>query len=176
MPSGFPGAGPSGFPSGFGPGRPAPSGWPPRSWPAELAEQFRKHRPNQEEARRAIAEARATAHARRDAHIAELKQRYAAGALGSQEGLGELRVHARRMAFLNRAKMVATTELDEPKRTTTLARIDKLLAAEQVRHHKRMEALRTPNTAPSGAPSAVASGAPAPAAPVAPAAPTGSAP
>lgn len=173
-PHGGPGAFPSGFPSGFHPGRPAPSGSaPPRSWQAELAEQFRKHRPNHDEATRAITEARATSRARREAHIAELKERYPRHALASREGLGELRAHARRMAFLNRAKVVATTELDEPKRTTTLARIDKLLAAEQTRHQKRMEALRTPAAAPSGAPSAVAAGA---ASTDAPAAPKGSAP
>jgi hypothetical protein len=59
------------------------------------------------------------------------------------------------MAFLNRAKVVATTELDEPKRTTTIARIDKLIAAEQARHQKRLEAARArAAAAPSGAPSA----------------------
>jgi hypothetical protein len=147
---------PSGGPGGFAPGRPAPSGsGPPRSWQAEVAEQFRKHRPNQEESRMAIASARATAHARRDAHIADLRQRYGAGALANREVLGELRAHARRMAFLNRAKVVATTELDEPKRTTTLTRIDKLIAAEQARHQKRLEAARArAATAPSAAPSA----------------------
>jgi hypothetical protein len=146
---------------------------PPRSWQAEVAEQFRKHRPSSDEANRAIAEARATARARREAHIADLKQRYPGMTLGNREGLGELRAHARRMAFLNRAKVVAATELDEPKRTTTLARIDKLLAAEQTRHLKRMQALRTPPAAPSGAPSAVTAGA---ASTDAPAAPKGSAP
>ena len=173
-PGPFPGGPPSAFPSGFPPGRPAPSGgFPPRSWQAELAEQFRKHRPNHDEAMRMIAEARATARARREAHIAELRQRYPASALGTREGMGELRAHARRMAFLNRAKVVATTELDEPKRTTVLARIDKLIAAEQTRHQKRMEALRTPATAPSGAPSAIPTGV---ASSDAAAAPKGSAP
>jgi hypothetical protein len=123
---------------------------------------------------RAIAEGRATARARREAHIAELRQRYPGSALSTREGLGELRAHARRMAFLNRAKVVATTELDEPKRTMALARIDKLLAAEQTRHQKRMEALRTSAAAPSGAPSAVPAGGAPSAAAVA--APKGSAP
>lgn len=148
--------------SGFMHPGPAPSGsaGDVRSWQADLAEAFRKHRPNKEELRDAITAAQASAKGRREARLLEMRHRYPAATLARREVFEELRVHARRMAFLNRAKVVATTELDEPKRTKVIERVDKLMQNEQARHQKRMEALRTAGPGePGGAPS-LASGAP----------------
>jgi hypothetical protein len=158
--------GPEPMGSGFLRPGPAPSGSvrEVRSWQADVAEAFRKHRPNKEELRDAITKAQASAKGRREARLLEMRQRYGAAAFANREVLAEFRVHARRMAFLNRAKVVATTELDEPKRSKVIARVDKLTQSEQERHEKRMEAFRAarpgePGGAPSLAASAAASGA-----------------
>jgi hypothetical protein len=66
------------------------------------------------------------------------------------------------MAFLNRAKLVATTELDEPKRTAALGRIDKLVASEQARHQTAIQKLKA-ESPPTPSASAVSSAVPAPA-------------
>lgn len=132
----------------------------PRNWQSDLADSFRLHRPTQEQMRAAIAAAHATAQARRQAHMAEARQRYGALASSNREVFVELRVHARRMAFLNRAKLVATTELEDPKRSTVLARIEKLTAAEQARHLGRMDALKA-NAAPAPSAGAPTEGNPA---------------
>jgi len=131
---------------------PAPSGSGFRGGQAEIAEAFRKHRPSQEELSAAMAAAHDSAKVRRDARIFEVRQRFGAMALSRREVLEELRVHARRMAFLNRAKLVATTELEEPKRAKALARIDKLTAAEKARHEERIAKLRAAGDADGGAP------------------------
>jgi len=148
--------------------RPAPSGSVGvRSWQADVAEAFRKHRPNRDELKAAMTAAQASAKVRREARLTEMHQRYGAQALANREVLAELRVHAKRMAFLNRAKVVATTELDEPKRGTVIARVEKLTQREQARHQERMDALHaSASGAPSGsarfAPPAPPSGAPRP--------------
>jgi hypothetical protein len=145
-------------PSGAHPGpfgaHPAPSGsMGVRSSQAEMAEIFRKHRPNQEELKAAMSAAQANAKGRREARLLEMRHRYAAATLANREVFTELRIHAKRMAFLNRAKVVATTELDEPKRSKVIARVEKLTLTEQARHQRRMETLRAdgPGVAPSAA-------------------------
>ncbi len=122
---------------------PVPSGSGFHGGQAEIAEAFRKHRPSPEELKSAMTAARENAKARREARMLEVRQRYGADALARREVFEELRVHARRMAFLNRAKLVATTELEEPKRAKALARIDKLTAIEQARHDARIAKLRS---------------------------------
>ncbi len=155
----MPGAGP-----GRGPGAgPVPSGsahWL-RGGQEDLAEQFRRRRPKPEELQAKLGELRKTAGERRDAHRRELRAEFGP-ALGHKDLQDELAKHARRVAFLNRAKLVATSELDEPKRTAALARIDKLLTTENARHDAAAQKLKTV------VPSSVAS--------AAPAAPSGSAP
>jgi hypothetical protein len=130
----------------------------------DWADGFRKKRPDPKEIQAHIAEFRASAAARRAEHMSEIRQRFGPKLLGTREFAEEFRHHARRMAFLRRAKFVATTELEEPKRTAALARIDKLTEREQARHERRVEKLKSnqPSPGPSGAPSAAASAAPAP--------------
>jgi len=157
-------------------GAPLPSGWPapsawtlpsgaPSAWPlpsgragrnlAELAEAMRRGTLRRDEVRAKLGELGNTRKARREARVAELSARYGDAALADPALREELRVHARRMAFLHRAQMVAAMDLAEPKRTQTLARISALSAKEERRHGSRVEAIR--RAAPSG--SAVASSA-----------------
>ncbi len=63
----------------------------------------------------------------------------------------ELRIHSRRMAYLNRALFLAETEL-KTNQDETIARVNKLMDAENQRHEKAMERLKT------GAPAAPLSG------------------
>jgi hypothetical protein len=148
--------------SGMMHAHPAPSGsaFPGpgfRGGQADIAEAFRKHRPSQEELKSAMAAAHENAKVRREARMLEVRQRFGADVLARREVFEELRVHARRMAFLNRAKLVATTELEEPKRTKALARIDKLTAIEQSRHQARIAKLREASSADAGGTARLAS-------------------
>ena len=133
-----------------------------RSLQGEMAEEFRRHRPKPHELEAKLGELRATGPARRAAHRAELRLHYAGAVLHNKDLLAELRQHARRVAFMTRAKFIATTELEEPKRTAALARIDKLMSREQARHERKVEKLKlaVPPPGPSGAPSAAATPAP----------------
>lgn len=101
-----------------------------------------------EAVRAKLSELKATRNARRDARVAQLQARHGA-AIEDPAFRAELRVHARRMALLHRAQLVAAAELAEPKRSQTLERISTLTAKEERRHGSRLEALRTrkPNTA-----------------------------
>jgi hypothetical protein len=130
-----------------------------RSVQDELGEAFRKHRPNAAELEKRLAELRASGQTRRTAHLANLRMRFDERLLHDRDVLAELRAHARRQAFLNRAKVVAATELEEPKRSAVLARIDKLLAREQVRYDKRIAKLKL-TAQPSSSTSAPAGSAP----------------
>jgi hypothetical protein len=129
----------------------------------DVAEGFRHHRPKPEEVQAKMGELRATFAARREAHREAMRNQLGPGAFSRPDLLEELKKHARRMAFLNRAKLVATTDLEEPKRTTTLTRIDKLVSKEQARHQSAMQKLKTQPTpgasapAPSAAPAATGS-------------------
>lgn len=130
----------------------------------DWADGFRKKRPDPKDVQAHIAEFRASAAARRAEHMAELRQRFGQRMFANRELGEELRRHARRMAFLRRAKFIATTELDEPKRAAALGRIEKLVTREEARHDKRVEKLKSdaPSPGPSGTPSAATSSAPAP--------------
>jgi hypothetical protein len=149
-------AGSAPAPSGSGPGR-----WfGPHSSQGDLADQFRRRRPKPEEAQARIGELRQTLAARRQAHREFIRAEFGGAAVSNPDLVAELKKHARRVAFLNRAKLVATTELDEPKRTTTLARIDKLITQEQSRHDAVIQKLKAA-PAPSASALAATSGAPA---------------
>jgi hypothetical protein len=131
--------------------RAAPSGssqWS-RSGQEELAESFRHHRPKPDEVEAKLRELRATAEVRRDAHRALLRTQFTSATLERQDLRDELAKHARRVAFLNRAKLVATTELDEPTRGAALARIDRLTAKEEARHASVIQRVKTVAAAPA---------------------------
>jgi hypothetical protein len=80
----------------------------------------------------------ATLKERRSARIGQLRARFSELHLQNQALRNELRRHARSVAFLTRARMVAEEELTEPKKAKTLKRIDVLLAKEQARHDRHV--------------------------------------
>jgi hypothetical protein len=76
---------------------------------------------------------------RREAHLRQMKARFSDFHLKNDALRNELRRHARAVAFLTRARMVAEEELtDEPKKAKVLKRIDVLLAKEQARHERHV--------------------------------------
>ncbi len=107
-------------------------------------------------------ELRSTIKERRKAHQSELRERFDATVLRSAPFKEELRIHARRMAFLNRAQVVAQSELTGDKQKKTLARIDKLIELESQRHEKAVARIKGGDApTPPGSAIAAASAAPA---------------
>jgi hypothetical protein len=136
---------------------------------SELAEAVRRGGVRPEEIRARLGELATTRTARRDARVAELQARHDTATLNDPAFREELRVHARRMAFLRRAQMVAAADLVEPKRSQTLARINALTAKEERRHQARLASLRSRIPKLAGAAGSVSPGAPSdPAGPGAP--------
>jgi hypothetical protein len=131
-----------------------------RSIEDEVGETFRKHRPKPAEIEAKLAELRATHAERRAAHLAAIKTRFSGPALHDKALVAELRAHARRLAFLSRAKFIASTQLDEPRRGATLTRIDKLMTRENERHERKVQKIKQAIAAPNA--SGVPSAAPAP--------------
>jgi hypothetical protein len=107
------------------------------------------HNFKSETIKKRLAELMETHKARREARLAALRAKYSAGELGMPALMMELRHHARRMAFLNRARLIAENELEEPKRAKVLARIDKLIEKENERHERHVTRLKNPGAAPS---------------------------
>jgi hypothetical protein len=102
---------------------------------------------------------------RRKKHQAELKERWGA-ALAMPAVREELQHHARRSARLNRALLLAETELTKDK-DKVIDRIQKLIEKEQARHERAMERLKTSPAAPAASaavPAGATSAASAPAA------------
>ncbi len=106
--------------------------------------------PGNDRTKARTAELMATNRARRAARAAMLHQRFGARALSDQSLVAELKLHARRMAYLNRARLVAENEIEEPKRSKVLARIQKLVDKEGARHERRVAKFTNPMPAPSG--------------------------
>jgi hypothetical protein len=107
-------------------------------------------------------ELRKTAKERRKARLEEVRSRFDAAVLKAAPVKEEFRVHARRMAFLNRAQVVAQTELTGDKQKKTLARIDKLIELENERHEKALAKIKGGDSAtPPGSAVAAAEAVPA---------------
>jgi hypothetical protein len=127
-----------------------------------LGEDFRQGRIKKPELKARLAAMRETAKERRREHQHALEKRWGA-ALAHPACQAELRLHARREAFLNRALFVAETEVTKDKEKV-VERIQKLIAREDERHARAMERFKTmpagvvPAT-PPGAGSAAAPGA-----------------
>jgi hypothetical protein len=141
-PQTWPGASAWTLPSGLPSVRPTPSSRAGRSM-SELAEAVRRGGVRPEEIRARLSELTTTRAARRDARLAELHARHGTATLNDPAVREEMRVHARRMALLHRAQIVAASDLAEPKRSQTLARISALTAKEERRHDSRLVALRS---------------------------------
>jgi hypothetical protein len=106
-----------------------------------------------------LKELKTNAKERRKARHDELRGRFTKEALRGDAFRAEFKTHARRMAFLNRAQVVAQTELTGDKQKKALARIDKLLELESKRHDEKLEKLKYGDTAPPGSALAAASAA-----------------
>lgn len=89
-----------------------------------------------------LAEIRASVKARQKEHKQSVAQRY--GTVIERPAVREeLRHHARRSAFLNRALLVAQTELDAKASAKTADRIEKLIEKENARHERAMQRFET---------------------------------
>lgn len=117
-----------------------------RSEVAELVNALRAGELTRAEFEAKFKELRKTAKERRKARLAEVRERFDAAVLRGAPVREEFRHHARRMAFLNRAQVVAKTELTGDKQKKTLARIDKLIELENQRHEKALARLKGGDT------------------------------
>lgn len=106
-----------------------------------------------------LAKLRATMGERRKHHQSELKARWGA-TLAMPAVREELQHHARRMARLNRAMLLAQTELTKDK-DKVVERIDKLIDKEQTRHERAMERFKSMPSTPAASAGPAASAAPA---------------
>lgn len=138
-----------------------------RSEVAELVNALRAGELTRAEFEAKFKELRKTAKERRKARLAEVRERFDAAVLRGAPVREEFRHHARRMAFLNRAQVVAKTELTGDKQKKTLARIDKLIELENQRHEKALARLKGGDT-PTLPGSAIAAASASPAASAAP--------
>lgn len=133
-----------------------------RSEVATLVKQLRAGEITRAEFEAKFKELRKTAKERRKAHLAEVRKRFDATVLRAAPFKEEFRNHARRMAFLNRAQVVAQTELTGDKQKKTLARIDKLIELENERHDRALAKIKGGDSlTPPGSAIAAASAAPA---------------
>jgi len=119
------------------------------------------------EVKERLAKLRDDAKDRRKAHREALKERWG-DTLAKANVREELKHHARRTAFLNRALILAETERKGQDKDKLVARIEKLIEKENERHSKAMERIKSgqpgtaaaaPNAAPGATPAA-ASGTP----------------
>ena len=92
-----------------------------------------------------LAKTRAT---RRAARIAELETTLGAATFGRKEVQDELARHHRITALLDRARLVAETELEGFRRPSNLVRIERILLVENKRHLETMARLTSAPSAP----------------------------
>ncbi len=108
-----------------------------RSAVRALHEEIARGKIDKAEMKERLAELRSSMKERQREHKKALAQRYV-GVIERPNVREELRRHARRAALLNRALLVAQTELDAKKGAKTVERIEKLLEKEDARHEKAM--------------------------------------
>ncbi|HKY36215.1 MAG TPA: hypothetical protein VJN18_09770 [Polyangiaceae bacterium] len=120
-----------------------------------LIEDLQQGRVKKAELKEHLAKLRDNMAERRKQHQVELKARWGA-TLAMPPVREELQHHARRMARLNRAMLLAQTELTKDK-DKVVERIQKLIDKEQQRHDRAMERFKSmPNTPAASAASAAA--------------------
>jgi len=115
------------------------------------------------EVKERLAKLRDDAKDRRKAHREALKERWG-DTLAKANVREELKHHARRTAFLNRALILAETERKGQDKDKLIERIEKLIAKENERHSKAMERIKSgqpgtaaaANAAPGTTPAAAA--------------------
>lgn len=117
----------------------------------ELFEELKQGKLKKADVKERLGKLRESAAERRQQHQRELKERWGV-ALAVPSVREELQHHARRMARLNRALLVAETELTKDK-DKLVERIQKLIDKEQTRHERAMDRVKsgTPASAVSAA-------------------------
>jgi len=139
-----------------------------RSAMAQLHADLKEGKIKPAEVKERLAKLRDDAKDRKKAHREAIKERWG-DALAKPNALQELKHHARRMAFLNRALILAETERKAKDKDKLVERIEKLIEKENERHAKAMERIKSgqpgPNAAASAAPGTAPAAAPATAAP-----------
>jgi hypothetical protein len=118
-----------------------------------LLEDFRAGKLKKGELKEHLGKLRANMAERRAQHQSELKTRWGA-VLAMPSAKQELEHHARRMARLNRAALLAETEVTKDK-DKLVERIQKLIDKEQERHERAMTRFKSMPNAP-GASTAIA--------------------
>ena len=130
----------------------------------ELHEEFKAGKLKKEDLKDKLAKLRETSGERGKQHRQELGKRWG-GTLAQPSAVDELKHHARRMAFLDRAMLLAETDAKDKAKLSE--RISKLIDKENARHESAMERLKslpaTPAASAGGAPSAAPAAAAAPA-------------
>lgn len=149
------------------PGKPDEAGKPPghpgegfRGAMRQLREDLKAGKVKKEELKDKLAKLRESAGERGKQHRHELSKRWG-NTLNLPSAREELKNHARRMAFLERAMVLAESETKDKDKLT--ARISKLIDKENERHTRAMERFASTPPTPSGAPSSSAAPAAAPA-------------
>lgn len=129
----------------------------------QLHEEMKGGKLTKDELKARLDKLRESAGQRGKEHRQELSKRWGS-TLALPPAREELKLHARRMAFLDRALVLAEAETKNKDKLT--ARISKLIDQENERHERAMERLKSAPPAPSGAsaPSAAPAAAPPPAA------------
>jgi len=113
-----------------------------RSAMRALHQELARGKIDKAELKERLDELRASVGERRKEHRRQLAERYSRE-LERPNVREELRHHARRSAFLNRALLVAQTELDAKKGAKTVERIEKLIEKENARHERAMQRFET---------------------------------
>jgi len=124
----------------------------------QLREDLKSGKIKKEELKDKLAKLHENAGERGKQHRQELSKRWG-GALAAPAAREELKHHARRMAFLNRALVLAQTEAKDKDKDKLLERITKLIDKEDERHERAMERFKsapTPGASASAAPAAPA--------------------
>lgn len=146
-------------------GKPDEAGKPPgrpgegfRGAMRQLREDLKTGKVKKEELKDKLAKLRESAGERGKEHRRELGKRWGS-ALAMPAAREELKHHARRTAFLNRALVLAQTEAKDKDKDKLLERIAKLIEKEDERHERAMQRFKsmpTPGASASAAPAAAA--------------------
>ena len=124
-----------------------------------IGEDFYEGRSSKTELAARVAEMHRNRSARRKDHLDGLKDRWGARVLNHPNCREELRIHARRQAYLARALFLAHTDPSVKERPRLVERVQEIIDKEELRHSKAMEGFGSAlTTAPSPSPPASAGG------------------
>ena len=124
----------------------------------ELFQALKDGKIKKEELSAKLAQLNTTRDERRKEHREDVGKRWG-GTLAMPPARDELKLHARRMAFLDRALVLAQADT-KPEKAKTIDRISKLIEKENARHEKAMTRIQSqPVAAATAAPTAPAASA-----------------